>query len=301
MPDLKIGLVGLDTSHVVAFSKCLNKPGDAEHVPGGKVVCAFPGGSKDFHMSADRIDKFTAQLRDEFGVKILDQPEAVAEAVDLLFITAVDGRTHLDFVRRTIAARKPTFIDKPMAVSSADAKEMFKLADQHGVAMMSCSSLRYAQSVAEAMSDSSLGPIVGCDIFGPMDIEPSQGGLFWYGIHSVELANRVMGRGCREVRAIKSETQEQVTAFWPDGRIATLHGLRKAHHKFGVTIHREKGFQFVDAAPAGKRSWYASMLDAILASLPKGKSDVDPADTIEVIRLIEAANESRGSGASVKL
>jgi predicted dehydrogenase len=103
------------------------------------------------------------------------------------------------------------------------------------------------------------------------------------------------------VRAIKSDTQEQVTAVWPDGRIATIHGLRKSHHNFGVTIHREKRFQFVDCAAPGKRSWYASMLDAILRSLPKGKSDVDPADTIEVIRLIEAANESRESGAIVKL
>src|SRR5947208_888105 len=163
MADLKIGLVGLDTSHVVAFAKCLNKPDDAEHVPGARVTCAFAGGSKDFHLSADRVEKFTQHLRDDFAVQILPQPEAVAEAVDLLFITAVDGRTHLDYVRKTIAARKPTFIDKPMAVSSADAKEMFKLADQHGVAMMSCSSLRYAQSLQAALADDSEGKVGGVD------------------------------------------------------------------------------------------------------------------------------------------
>src|SRR5262249_54411518 len=98
-----------------------------------------------------------------------------------------------------------------------------------------------------------------------------------------------------------TDTQEQVTATWPDGRIATLHGLRKAHHKFGVTIHREKGFGFVDAAPPGKRTWYATLLEAILKSLPNGKSGVDPADTLEVIRFIEAANESRESGKIVAL
>src|SRR5947207_802419 len=159
MSDLKIGLVGLDTSHVLAFTKCFNKPGDAEHVPGGRVVCAFPGGSKDFETSIGRVDKFTATVRDDFGVQILDKPEAVADAVDLLFITAVDGRTHLDYVRKTIAARRPTFIDKPFAVNSADAKEMFKLAEQHGVPMMSCSSLRYAQSLTEALADDALGRI----------------------------------------------------------------------------------------------------------------------------------------------
>src|SRR5262245_42082240 len=110
MPDLKIGLVGLDTSHVIAFAKCFNKEGDAEHVDGARIICGFPGGSKDFEMSSSRVEKFTNQLRDEFGVKIVDSPEAVAEQVDLVFITAVDGRTHLDYVRKTIPARKPTFI-----------------------------------------------------------------------------------------------------------------------------------------------------------------------------------------------
>ena len=301
MPDLKIGLVGLDTSHVVAFSKCFNKPGDAEHVPGGRVVCAYAGGSKDFPMSIDRVEKFTHQVRDEFGVKILDAPEAVAESVDLLFITAVDGRTHLDYVRRTIAARRPTFIDKPMTTSSADAQEIFRLGEQHHVPVMSCSSLRYAQAIEEALADDALGPVVGVDVFGPMAIEAALPGLFWYGIHSVEILNRVMGTGCREVKATTTEQQDLVTATWPDGRIGSIHGLRGAHHKFGLTIQRKDGFQFVDAAPAGKRSWYATMLDAIMRSLPEGKSDVKPADTIEIIRMIEAANESRGSGQVVKV
>ncbi len=301
MADLKIGLVGLDTSHVTEFCKSFNKPDDPGHVPGGRITCAFPGGSPDFQQSIGRVEKFTKQSRDEFGVTIMDSPAAVAESVDLLFITAVDGRAHLDYVRKTISARKPTFIDKPFAVSSADAKEMFKLAEQHGVAMMSCSSLRYAQALEAALADESLGAIKAVDAFGPMGLEPTQPGLFWYGIHTVEMVNRVMGSGCAEVKSTKTDTQELVTATWPDGRAAAIHGLRKAHTKFGLTIHREKGFQFVDAA-SGKRSWYATMLDAIMRSLPNGKSDIEPKNTIEIIRLIEAANESRGNGGqAVKL
>ena len=300
MSDLKIGLVGLDTSHVVAFTKCFNKPGDAENVPGARVTCAFAGGSHDFELSHSRVDKFTQQVRDDFGVAIMDKPEAVAEAVDLLFITAVDGRTHLDYVRKTIAARRPTFIDKPFAVTSADAKEMFKLAEQHSVPMMSCSSLRYADALVQALADDSLGEIVAADVFGPMAIEPSQGGLFWYGIHSVEMVNRIMGRGCKEVRATTTDSHDVIAATWPGGRVASVHGLRGAHHKFGVTIHREKGFQQVDCA-TGKRSWYASLLDAILRNLPHGQSDVDPKDTLEIVRFIECANLSRTNGNAVAL
>jgi predicted dehydrogenase len=300
MKELKIGLAGLDTSHVVAFAKSFNKPEDPEHVAGGRVVVAYPGGSKDFELSYSRVGKFTEQLRNEFGVRIVDSPDAVAEEVDLLFITAADGRTHLDYVRKTIPANRPTFIDKPMAVTSSDAREIFHLAEQHHVPIMSCSSLRHAQSIDAALDDDSLGKIVGCDVFGPMNIEPTQGGLFWYGIHSVEILNRVMGRGAREVRATTNEHHDVVTATFADGRVASVHGVRAAHHKFGVTIHRETGFQFVDAA-SGKRSWYATMLDSIMRSLPQGKSDVDPQDTLEIIRLIEAANESRGNGQAIKL
>jgi hypothetical protein len=114
------------------------------------------------------------------------------------------------------------------------------------------------------------------------------------------MVNRVMGDGCKEVKATTTEHQDLITATWGDGRIASIRGLRGAHHKFGLTIQRKQGFQFVDAA-AGKRSWYASMLEAIMRSLPKGKSDIAPKDTLEVIRFIEAANESRKTGQGVKL
>ena len=303
MKELKIGLVGLDTSHVIVFSKCFNKPGHADHVAGGKVVAGYPGGSDDFELSRSRVGKFTQQVRDEFGVNVVDSPEAVAEACDLLFITAADGRTHLDYLRKTIALRRPTFVDKPLAVSSEDAREIMRLGEQHHVPVMSASSLRYAPALTAALADDSAGMIAGADIFGPMPIEPTQGGLFWYGIHTVEMLNRVMGGGCAQVATTTTDKHDVVTATWSDGRVAALHGLREAHGRFGATIHRDKGIQFVDAYAGGaKRSAYATMLDAVMRSLPHGKSDVAAADTLEVIRLIEAANESRArDGAVVKL
>jgi predicted dehydrogenase len=299
-PSLKVGLVGLDTSHAVVFAKAFNKDDHDEHVAGARVVAAYPGGSKDFELSWSRVEKFTKQVHESFGVEIKDSPEAVAEACDLLFIIAADGRTHLDYVRRTISLRKPTFIDKPLAVSSADAKEIFKLGEQHHVAMMSCSSLRYAPPLLEALKDDTLGKIAGVDVFGPMHVEPTQGGLFWYGIHTVEMLNRVMGGGCALVRTTTTENHDVVAATYADGRVGTVHGLRHAHAKFGCTIHRAKGTQFVDSY-AGTRSPYAAMLEAVLRTVPKGKSDVDAKDTLEIIRLIEAANESRTNGQSVKL
>ena len=68
---LRVGLIGLDTSHVVAFTQLLNDPAHPDHVPGARVVAAFKGGSPDVEASATRVDGFTATLRDKWQIEIV--------------------------------------------------------------------------------------------------------------------------------------------------------------------------------------------------------------------------------------
>ena len=44
-PELRLGMVGLDTSHVVVYLKLFNDPKNKDYIPGGKIVAAFKGGS----------------------------------------------------------------------------------------------------------------------------------------------------------------------------------------------------------------------------------------------------------------
>ena len=73
---LRVGIVGLDTSHAEAFTKLLNGPkpsgdgkvGGAVAGAGGdmgglEVVAAFPGGSPDIASSRDRVEGFTKQIQ----------------------------------------------------------------------------------------------------------------------------------------------------------------------------------------------------------------------------------------------
>ena len=76
---LRIGIIGLDTSHVTAFTALLNDPANPNHVPGGKVVVAFGGGSKDFGLSINRVEGFTKELKEKWAVEMVDSPEACAE------------------------------------------------------------------------------------------------------------------------------------------------------------------------------------------------------------------------------
>ena len=63
--DIRIGMIGLDTSHVTAFTPVLNDPKNPNHVPGAKVVAAFKGGSQDIEASASRVEGYTKELREK--------------------------------------------------------------------------------------------------------------------------------------------------------------------------------------------------------------------------------------------
>ena len=290
--ELKIGLIGLDTSHVVAFSKLLNRDDDPYNVAGARVVAGYPGGTPDWEISASRVDGFTAQLGDEFGVSIEEEPEAVAEQSDLVFITAVDGRDHRRLFERVVGAGKPIFIDKPFATTVADAQAMIDGAKAAGIPLMSCSSLRYAEAFTKALKQDELGEVVGIDVFGPMALQDGLPGLFWYGCHGIEMVVAAMGAGCESLAATATERADVIAMRWADGRVASYRGLREAHSRFGATIHRSQGFQTVDVASESK-PYYASLLEAILRSLPKGQSDVPANQMLEVVRLMVAGNESR--------
>src|SRR5213594_2637557 len=68
---LRVGIIGLDTSHVVEFTKVLNDACSPDHVPGARVVAAYQGGSPDVDASASRVEGFTARLRDQWKVEIV--------------------------------------------------------------------------------------------------------------------------------------------------------------------------------------------------------------------------------------
>ena len=298
--ELLIGIIGLDTSHAPAFTKLLNDPQHEYHVPGGRVIAAYPGGSPDFELSISRVPAFTAQLRDELGVSIMDSPAAVAEACDAILLESADGRVHLEQFQAVAPYGKPVFVDKPLAIRSAEAREIADLARKHGIPFMSSSALRYAEGMAKALQSEGKSPVIGADVYGPMAIEPTQDGYFWYGIHSVEMLYAILGTGCEQVNVFSNEHHDIIVGTWSDGRIGTVRGNRAGNSQFGATIHREQECETVDVYSHPK-PYYASMMEQVMAMFQTGEPPLAAEETLEVIRFIEAANESRLTGSPVRL
>src|SRR5262245_40633838 len=189
--EIKIGMIGLDTSHVPAMTELINNPENKKHVPGGKVIAAFKGGSPDLASSATRVDGYTKTLQEKYGAEIVPTIEALCEKVDAVMLMSVDGRPHLEQARPVIKAKKPLFIDKPVAGSLRDAIEIYRLAKEANVPVFSSSSYRFYDSMIQ-LKTNDVGTVRGAISYGPSHLEPHHPDFFWYGVHAAEALYTVM-------------------------------------------------------------------------------------------------------------
>ena len=293
---IRIGLIGLDTSHVIAFTSILNNAHHPEHVPGARVLAGFKGGSPDLDASWSRVDGYTKQLQDEWGVEIVESIPELCRKVDAVMITSVDGRPHLDQARQVIAAGLPFFVDKPVAGSLKDGTEMARLAKQAGVPWFGGSSLRWWSGVQEAIDPAKVGDVVGCDAYSPCSLEPHHPDLFWYGIHGIEILYAAMGPGCKTVARASAEGTDVVVGVWRDGRIGTFRGTRAGHGDYGATVFGTKAITTV----AGHS--YKGLVEQVVRFFQTRKPPVSAEEILEMMAFMEAADESkRRGGAPVEL
>jgi hypothetical protein len=291
-PDkpLRAGIIGLDTSHVTAFTKLFNDPNATGDIAGIRVVVGYPGGSDDIPSSRDRVKGFTKELAD-MGVEIVDSIPALLEKVDVVLLESVDGRPHLEQVKPVFRAGKKVFIDKPLAGTLADAVAIYELGKKHNVPWFSSSSLRFSPGIIGMRKDDKIGDVIGCDAFGPCPIEPSHPDLFWYGVHGVETLFTIMGTGCESVTRVKTDVADLTVGVWNDNRIGVFRGIRRGKQDYGAMVFGSKGI-----SPSGPYVGYKPLVEAIARFLKTGKVPVSPEETIEMFAFMEAADESKRQG-----
>lgn len=291
--DVRIGMIGLDTSHVTAFTKILNDPAQKDHVPGARVVAAFKGGSPDIESSASRVDGYTKELVEKYGVQLYPTIEQLCQQVDAVMLMSVDGRPHLWQAMPVIQAGKPLYLDKPMAGSLGDVIAIFKLARAHNVPVFSSSSLRYGKNT-QAVRHGSIGKVLSAETTSPFNVEPKHPDLFWYAVHGVESLFTVMGTGCESVRRGTNDVGELVvTGTWSGGRTGTYRQAKG----YGGLAKGESGESAV-----GAYEGYAPLVAEAVKFFQTGIVPVPAAETIELFAFMEAADESkRRGGAEVSL
>ena len=287
---IKVGIIGLDTSHAIAFTQLLNDKNAPPELARCRVVAAYPQGSPDIESSVSRVPKYKEDIR-KLGVEIVDSIDELLQRVDAVLLETNDGRPHLEQARAVYKAGKPVFIDKPIAGSLRDAVAILAEAKAAGVPMFSSSSLRYGENT-QAARGGAVGRVEKCETSSPASIEPTHPDLFWYGIHGVESLFTVMGTGCQSVVRTTENGKIVVTGKWTGGRVGVF---RESKDYVGKALG-EKG-----EAPVGQSSGYRPLVVEIVKFFRTGVSPIDPQETLEIYAFMEAADESKRQGVPTSL
>ena len=289
--DIRLGIIGADTSHATAFTKMLNDPTASDHVPGARVVAAYPGGSPDIEESRSRVDKYTAELRDKWQVKIVRSIEELCSQVDAVLLTSIDGRVHLAQARPVIAAHKPLFIDKPLASTLEDAREIARLAQDAGVPWFSSSSLRFGGVASLKTPD-----LDGALTWGPGPLEEHHHlDLAWYAIHPIEMLYTLMGTGCEEVTRISTPDTDVIVGRWKGGRMGSVRALRP-YGDYGAVAYRKSPKNQKSEIAAKVDSGYAPLVHEIVQFFETRQVPVSNEETLEIFAFLDAAQRSKEAG-----
>ena len=286
--DLRLGIIGTDTSHVTAFTRLLNDDSSPQHISGARVVAAFKGGSKELPDSYNRVEKFAEELKAKWNVEFVPDIATLCQKVDGVMIESVDGRQHLEQVKQALASGKPLWIDKPLAASVEDAREIARLAKEARVPWFTASSLRYGKDVEAMKFPDAQGTVTwGAGPLGHFQLD-----LTYYAIHVIELLYSVMGPGCQEVTRTHTDGADVIVGKWRGGKTGEARALRPDSN-YGVLVFRPGGK--VEMAPK-LRDGYRPLVEAVVKFFQTKEPPVPNQESLEVMEFMDAAQRSMSQG-----
>lgn len=286
---IRIGIIGLDTSHSTAFTELLNGTSDDPLVREFEVVAAYPYGSTAIRSSRDRIPGYIETVK-KFGVEITASVAELLDKVDCVLLETNDGRLHLGQAVEVFRSGKICYIDKPLGATLGEAIAIYEMAERYGASVFTSSALRYSPQNA-ALRRGDFGKILGADCYSPHTVEPTHPDFGFYGIHGVETLYTLLGTGCEAVSRIHSPMGDIVSGRWNDGRFGTFRAVVKGPAVYGGTAFTEKG-----TVAAGGYAGYKVLLDEILRYFKSGASPVSKEETLEIFTFMKASNMSLERG-----
>lgn len=283
---IRIGIIGLDTSHSTAFTELLNGDSDDKFVKEFEVVAAYPYGSKSIQSSYERIPGYIEEVK-KHGVEITSSIAELLDKVDCVMLETNDGRLHLEQAMEVFKSGKICYIDKPIGATLGQAIAIYGMAEKYNVPIFSSSALRYSPQ-NQKLRNGEFGPILGADCYSPHKVEPTHPDFGFYGIHGVETLYTLMGTGCESVNRMSSEDADVVVGRWKDGRIGTFRGIKEGPAIYGGTAYTQK-----EAVAAGGYAGYKVLLDEVLKFFETGVAPISKEETIEIFTFMKASNMSK--------
>lgn len=305
-PPVKIGVLGLDNYQAVAYAQLFNSPKATGDLLGVRVVAAYPIGSDDLAESRTSLPKWKEQIG-KFGVELVDSVDELLKRSDAVMIMSLDGRHHLKQVEPVLRAKKPVYIGRPLAGSLDDAIAIFKLAEETKTPCWSSSQHRFSPGFSGMREHAEVGRVLGCDVYGGGKNDPETPGFIWSSLHSIETLYAIMGPGVVSVACTSTPTAEQFTCVWSDGRVGTYRGIKEGAVKYSATVFGEKGVSVAGIYGHGvpvkgvvpttdEYMGYKGIAIEMAKFYKGGPVPVSAAETLEIFKLLKAAEMSKAAG-----
>ena len=293
--ETKVGIIGLDTSHAIAFTKIMNVEKDPA-VAGFRMVAAYQWGSRDIISSTNRYSKYIPQMQ-EMGVEIVPSIDDLLAKVDVVCLETNDGREHFWQAEKVFASGKRVFIDKPLAHNLKDALKIYEAGRKYNAQYFSSSALRFG-NVAKAARAGEYGKIRGAALISPSPLEEqgTHNYYTWYGIHGFEPLVAIMGMGVEKVSCFRNETDDVINAVWKDGRMGELRLMRKSWIYSGYVLPEKPKDKKQPIIVFDGYQGYQPLLKEIIQFFKTGVAPVSPEETLEIMAFMEAAEMSAKRG-----
>lgn len=283
---MKLAIIGLDTSHSLAFTKLIQ--GEEAVTEGLRITrcMRFP---TPFQTEEDQDKRQVAM--EELGVTVTRSLEEAVKGAEGILLEINDPALHLEYFSKVADLGLPVFLDKPMADTLANGKEIYRLAKEKNVAVWSASSLRFTPETvacAEAVPEPQL-----CNVFGALGKAASGSSIVWYGVHAFEILMKLMGQGAQSIRAHQDDSGLVAIVQYAEQRRAVVECNLGSYHYGGSVRKADKRHVFVSQG-----SPYPSLIKALAKFFLEGEIPVPLEETLEIQAMLEAAERSANSGKS---
>jgi len=285
---LNIGIVGAENSHTVAIAKVLNLE---KRVPGVRVTHVW-----------GETQRFARQAAEAGQIPhIVEEPADLVGQVDAAAVDHRHGKYHLPAAKPLLEAKMPLFIDKPFCYRRAEGKRFLARAAELGVPVCSFSTLPKQVAFKELQKQvRKLGEIYAAVSTGPCDIRSRWGGIFFYGIHQVDMILRLLGYEVGHVEVTRGRGKNHTASLiYKNGTIATLNLVGGGPAPFHLSVIGAKGR--VDQAIASDDSPYLTGIREFCRMFKSGKTRETPETMLGPVVVLEALEKSIARKARIKV
>ncbi|MBM3277572.1 MAG: Gfo/Idh/MocA family oxidoreductase [Candidatus Handelsmanbacteria bacterium] len=285
---MRIGIIGAENSHTVSIATVVNVE---KRIRGAQVTSVW-GETRAFALKAAEAGQIPLIVRN---------PADLIGQVDGAVVDHRHGKFHLPAAWPLLEAKIPLFIDKPFCYRLSEGKRFLARAAQLKVPVCSFSTLPKQESFRALKKEArQVGKIHAVISSGPCDIKSKWGGIFFYGIHQVDMVLRLLGCKLQHAQVVKGtgKNHEAVLSF-ADGAVAVMNLIGGGGAAFHLSVIGEKGR--LDRAISYDQSPYLTGVREFTGMFRSGKSPETAQSMLAPVAALEALEQSVKSGRRVKV